>query len=111
MSFLRREVEEHLERNGLIKDNQTGFTEGGRAEYSHFVLQYLVDKAHQRKEKLIVIAPDFKKAFDSIDRRKLIEALVEYRINPYIIDLVAKIYSMTKNTLLMAVYLHAFLLI
>ena len=93
MSFLRREVEQHLEINGVTKDNQTGFTEGGRSEYNHLVLQYLVERAHQKKEKLIVIALDFKKAFDSIDRRKLIEALIEYRINPYVIDLIAKIYS------------------
>ena len=97
MSFLRREVEQHLENNGLIKDNQTGFTEGGRSEYNHLILQYLVERAHQKKEKLIVIALDFKKAFDSIDRRKLIEALIEYRINPYVIDLIAKIYSNDKT--------------
>ena len=97
MSFLRKEVEKHLEINGLIKDNQTGFSEGGRPEYNHFILQYLVERAHQKKEKLIVIALDFKKAFDSIDRRRLIEALIEYRINPYIIDLIAKIYSNDKT--------------
>ena len=46
-----------------------------------------------KKEQLIVIAIDFKKAFDSIDRRKLIEIMIEYRINPYIINLIANIYS------------------
>ena len=97
MSFLRKELEKHLEINGVIKENQTGFSEGGRPEHNHFILQYIVEKAQQKKEKLIVIALDFKKAFDSIDRRKLIEALIEYRINPYIIDLIAKIYSNDKT--------------
>ena len=40
-----------------------------------------------------MITLDFEKAFDSIDRRKLIEALKEYMINPHIINLIAKIYS------------------
>ena len=40
MSFIRKEIEEHLERNNVTKDNQIGFTGGGRAEYNHFVLQY-----------------------------------------------------------------------
>ena len=36
MSFIRKDVEKHLVRNGVIKWNQVGFTEGGRAEYNHF---------------------------------------------------------------------------
>ena len=99
MSFIRKDVEEHLIINGIIKWNQVGFTDGGRAEYNHFALQYVVEKAFKKKEKLIVVVLDFKKAFDSIDRKKLIEVLIEYRINPYIIDLVAKIYSNEKTTI------------
>ena len=99
MSVIRKDVEKHLVRNGVIKWNQVGFTEGGRAEYNHLALQYVVERAWKKKEKLIVIALDFKKAFDSIDRRKLIEVLIDYRINPYIIDLVAKVYSNEKTTI------------
>ena len=93
MSNIGEEIEEHIEKNNLTKGNQIGFTGGGRTEYNHFILQYLVDKAVRRKQQLIVITLDFKKAFDSIDRRKLIEALKEYMINPHIINLIAKIYS------------------
>ena len=87
MSNIGEEMEEHIEKNKLTKGNQVGFTGGGRTEYNHFVLQYLVDKAIRKKEQLIVITLDFKKAFDSIDRRKLIETLQEYMINPHIIKL------------------------
>ena len=48
MSFIRREVEYHLEINDMTKDNQVGFTEGGRGEYNHFILQYIIDKACQK---------------------------------------------------------------
>ena len=97
MSFIRKDVEKHLVRNGVIKWNQVGFTEGGRAEYNHFTLQYMIEVAWRKKEQLIVMALDFKKAFDSIDRKKLIEVMIEYRINPYVIELVAKIYSNEKT--------------
>ena len=75
------------------KENQIGFCEGGRTEFNHFVIQYLVERTLKNKEQMFMIALDFKKAFDSIDRRKLIEALKEYMINPHVINLIAKIYS------------------
>ena len=93
MSHIGDEIEKHIEANELEKGNQIGFTKGGRTEYNHFVLKYITDKAQRKKEQLIVITLDFKKAFDSIDRNNMIEALKEQMINPYIIDLVAKIYS------------------
>ena len=55
-------------------------------------------KGQNWANQLIVIALDFKKAFDSIDWRRLIEIMIEYKINPYIIDLVAKIYSNETTT-------------
>ena len=47
-------------------------------------------KAHKM---LIVTALDFRKAYDSIDRGKLIETLVKFRIHPAIIELVVKVYN------------------
>ena len=75
MAHIREETENHIEKKQSVKGIQIGFSQGGRTEFNHFVLQYIVDKALRKKEKLIVISLDFKKAFDSIDRRKLIEAL------------------------------------
>ena len=39
-----------------------------------------------------------KKAFDSINRRKMIEAMKDYMIEPSIINLIAKIYSNDSTT-------------
>ena len=50
-------------------------------------------KAFINKNKLFLIAIDFKKAFDSIDRSKLIKTLIKYKIHPNIIDTIAKVYS------------------
>ena len=44
MSYIREKIEEHLRINNLIKENQIGFTGGGRIEYNHMMLQYIVEK-------------------------------------------------------------------
>ena len=36
---------------------------------------------------------DFKKAYDSINRKKLIEVLIRFKINPQIIDLIVQMYE------------------
>ena len=81
----------------MVKDNQIGFTRGGRLEYNLFILQYLVEKTFEIDSayynRLVVVALDFRKAYDSIDRGRLLEALVRYKINPGLIDLVARVYS------------------
>ncbi|CAL4088951.1 unnamed protein product [Meganyctiphanes norvegica] len=95
MSIIKDEIENHLKINHLIKENQMGFTKGGRKEDNIFILQYLVEKAFTSKEKktLVLITVDYSKAYDSIDREKMIEALIEYKIHPHIIDNIIKLYS------------------
>ena len=78
-----------------------GFTKGGRIEFNHFLLQYVVERANRTGTKLIVLALDFKKAFDSIDRSKMIEVLIKYKVHPCLIDLIVKIYSDDITTLIL----------
>ena len=93
MSLIKNQIEEHLTENNLVKYNQTGFTKGGRMEDNLFILQHLVGKSFKREKPLIVISIDFSKAYDSIDRKKMIETMIRYKIHPNIIDIVAKIYQ------------------
>ena len=70
-------------------------------DFNHFILQFLVDRTYEIKRKyfnnLIIIALDFKKAFDSVDRGKLVETLVHYKMNPLLIELVTKVYTGDKT--------------
>ena len=103
MSFIREKIEEHLRLNKLIKENQIGFTGGGRIEYNHMLLQYIVEKTKKEDEnrQLFITALDFKKAFDSVKREELVETLKKYKIDPKIIDIVAKIYTNDKTIIKM----------
>ena len=71
MSFIREKIEEHLRHNNLIKENQVGFTGRGRIEYNHIMSQYIVGKTLNENEDDLVITTtiDFKKAFDSVNRK------------------------------------------
>merc|ERR1711895_374408 len=42
---------------------------------------------------------DFKKAYDSINKRKLIEVLIKFKINPQIINLIVQMYEGDKTTI------------
>ena len=62
-----------------------------------FILDYIANMSYEnrgRKNRPLYLAfIDFKKAYDSIDRRKLIEVLIQFRINPIIIDLIVQMYK------------------
>ena len=58
-----------------------------------------MEESFRNKKKLIVTSIDFRKAFDSIKRETLIEVMKEYKINPFIIDSIAKIYVGDKTIL------------
>ena len=40
---------------------------------------------------------DFKKAYDSVDRKELIEVLIKYKVNPNIIEIIVQIYAADKT--------------
>ena len=69
----------------------------GRVEFNHLFLQYAVNRtfasSRRKKEMLVVVAIDFKKAFDSIDRGRLVEVMVRYRIHPQVIDIILRVYT------------------
>ena len=83
-SFLKNEMEDHLERNFIVEDKQIGFTVGGRVEFNHFMLQYAVEWTYliRRREKdmLIVVALDFKKAFNCVDHKVLLRKMSLYGV-------------------------------
>merc|ERR1711867_61602 len=68
-----------------------------KATYSGLPLLPLTNMSYnvrsRRGRPLYVNFHFFKKAYDSIDRKKLIEILVDFKINPLIIDLIVQMYK------------------
>merc|ERR1711874_943895 len=102
-TILRQKIEEFLSERGINYNNQFGFTEGGRVEHCMFMLDYVTnmsyEKVKKRGQSLYYAFIDFKKAYDSIDRRKLIEVLVDFKINPQVIDMIVQMYQ-NDNTII-----------
>ena len=65
---------------------QMGFTRGRRLEDNLFMLVYCLRSAEKMKKHLVVTEIDFAKAFDSVNRKCLVETLAYYKCDPRIID-------------------------
>ncbi|KAL6433514.1 hypothetical protein ACFW04_006544 [Cataglyphis niger] len=77
-SVLAGKLSEEVEEKGLVPQNQTGFRKGLGTMDNIFILNYLVNRQLSKKKgKLIAFFIDLKAAFDSVDRRKLVEAMRE----------------------------------
>ena len=100
---MREKIEEHLKEINVEFENQYGFTKGGRPEHCLYIIDYVVNRAfkgNNRKKRTLYFAfIDFKKAYDSINREKLIEVLIRFKINPYIIDMIIQMYEGDRTTI------------
>ena len=101
MGIIREKIEEHLENNGITNELQAGFTKNRRITDNLFILRYCIENSFKNKKELYVIAIDFKKAFDSVDRGKLIETMMKYKIDSKIVDIIASIYTGDSTDLYM----------
>ena len=54
---------------------------------------------NKNKKSLFYAFIDFKKAYDSIHRGKIIEVLIKFKVNPHIINLIVQMYENDKTTI------------
>ena len=74
-AIMKNRLWEHLEKNGLIRTEQSGFSKGRQIEENVLALRLKIKKAKERKGELYVAALDICKAFDYVDRGVLVEEL------------------------------------
>ena len=102
-TILRKKIEEHFKESNIAFENQYGFTEGGKIEHCLFTLDYVANMTYEsknnNKKSLFYAFIDFKKAYDSIHRGKLIEVLIRFKVNPHIINLIVQMYENDKTTI------------
>ena len=93
MAIIKGKIEKHIESSNLMENLQSGFTKRRQVEDNIFLLNYCINESFRKNKQLIVISIDFSKAFDSIKRSSLIEAMKKYRIHPNVINSVFNIYN------------------
>ncbi|KAL6421061.1 hypothetical protein ACFW04_013585 [Cataglyphis niger] len=80
-----------------VPQNQTSFKKGLGTMDNIFILNYLVNRQLSKKGKLIAFFIDLKAAFDSVDRRKLVEAMRERGMREGLIRRSEDIMRETRN--------------
>ena len=81
MTIIGKKIDRHISENNKRMETQAGFTTGSMIEDNLFTLQYCIEGCYKLKRLLIVTCLDYSKAFDSIRRGKIIEALIHYKIH------------------------------
>ncbi len=80
-SILNDRLSKFLTDNDLWSKNQCGLKKGHRTEGDHFVLQTVYNKYVTLVHKKVYLAfVDFKKIFDSINRKYLLYNLLKYNV-------------------------------
>lgn len=90
---VKNKIEEHLKINDVVKETQNGLTEKGRMENNLMLLKYCIEKSYNIGRLLYVIAIDFFKGYDSVDRKALLKVMKDYKIHENILDLIKEIYT------------------
>ena len=94
INIIKEKIVQHLNVNNEINCMQMGFTRGRRLEDNLFMhADVLLEEGEEERKNLFITATDFAKAFDSVNRKCLIETLACYKSDPRIIDTIASLYT------------------
>lgn len=98
VGVLTERLKEEIEEKGMMSPCQTGFRKGMGVIDSVYVLNYLVNRQLGRKGGMVIATfIDSKAAFDSIDREKLMEALIERGVREGLRNRVEEVYRETRS--------------
>ena len=99
MKLIKEKLERHIEENGMRRGEQAGFTQGGEILDNLVILRECVRQAYKRGEELVVVAVDFKKAYDSIKREKVLMVLKKYKVPEELVELTNVLYCGDKTVI------------
>ena len=90
LNRLQPKIDKHL------RPNQNGFRPGRRTTSHILALRRLIEGVRSRNRKATILYIDFRKAFDSINRRKMKKILRAYDIPPNLLNTIMKMYENTR---------------
>jgi len=98
VSVLLRRLEEEVEEKEIIPENQAGFRKGRGTIDNIFILNYLINRQVGRKKGgMVAMFVDLKAAFDSVDRKVLLNTMREKGIREGLIERVEEVLRETKS--------------
>ena len=72
----------------LLSHEQTGFRRNRSTMDNTFIMRQILEKCYEHNIEMHVLVIDFKQAFDSVDRQKIIQILQELRIPNELVQLI-----------------------
>ncbi|XP_039312991.1 uncharacterized protein LOC120359478 [Solenopsis invicta] len=95
---LAERLREEVEGKELIPPNQTGFRKGMGTLDNIYILNYLVNRQIERKErKMMAVFVDLRAAVDSVDRGILLKAMRERGVREGLVERVAEVLRETRS--------------
>ena len=75
MLMVRERIDKWTEDSGMLGEIQGGFRRGMRTEDNLFMLERLIEMVKGRKEEIFVAFLDMEKAYDRVNRKKLMKCM------------------------------------
>ena len=82
--------------DNFLRNNQYGFRPGRSTTTHILALRRLIEEVKAHNKKAIILYVDFRKAFDSIHRGKMLKILKAYDVPPNILNAISLLYEDTK---------------
>ena len=95
-SILLGRLEAFATKHKIIPAQQIGFKRGFRTADHVYLLKTLIDKTFFKKGKLYAAFIDFKKAYDTVDREKLLRKLQEAGVSGIFLRNIKALYTKTE---------------
>lgn len=97
-SIINKRLEKFVENNNVLPDCQNGFRKGRSTIDNLYILNTCIQKTIAKGQHLYTVFIDFKAAFDTINREKLLAKMKKLNIPTYIILAIEEIYRSTPYT-------------
>ena len=93
-SILNERISTWAEENSILNDSQLGFRRGNRTSDALTILHNLINEyCHKKQKPIFGCFVDFKKAFDTVPRDKLLNKLSACGIGGKVLDVIKSMYS------------------
>ena len=86
-----------MEEFNILKVNRIAYRKSYRTSDHVFTLHAVIENTFASKKTLYLCFVDFKKAFDSVDFKNLIDTLLSYGINGKVLDVIYSLYAKVKS--------------